>query len=77
MMDGLHRKYIVTKTDGSPTDPDADYFVLRIDTDAHARHAARTYARSVQACNPQLADDIHRRCDEHGIRVLETIFRAD
>ena len=33
---GLHAKYRVTKRNGS-TEPDADYFVLRLDTDPAAR----------------------------------------
>jgi len=32
------------KADGSPVDPNAMYFVLRIDTDPHARIALRAYA---------------------------------
>lgn len=70
-MRGLYQKYVIAKADGSPVDPNADYFVLRLDTDPRARHAARTYARNVQADNPQLADDIRRRCDEHHLRELE------
>jgi formylglycine-generating enzyme required for sulfatase activity len=30
---GFYRKYNVTKTDGSPVDPNAQYLVLRLDTD--------------------------------------------
>lgn len=62
---GLHRKYIITKADGSPVDPEADYFVLRLDTDPTARHAARTYARNIEGRNPQLAEDIRDSCDRH------------
>ena len=39
-------------------DPKAIYFVLRLDTDPHARVAARAYAESVRAENPQFARDI-------------------
>lgn len=39
-------------------DPNAVYFVLRLDTDPHARNAAFAYARSVQSENPQFAKDI-------------------
>jgi transcriptional regulator with XRE-family HTH domain len=41
---GLWRKYRVSKTDGTAADPDADYFVLRLDEDPAARHAALQYA---------------------------------
>lgn len=44
---GLHQKYNVTKANGTPTDPDAVYFVLRLDTDQHARVAAIEYAESL------------------------------
>jgi hypothetical protein len=44
-MTGLFKKYIVKKADGSDVDPDAQYFVLRVDTDDDARFALATYAR--------------------------------
>ena len=68
--DGLYGKYIVTKSDGSPVDPKADYFVLRLDTDKTARHAARTYARNIQSTMPGLADGIRERCDRHALRDM-------
>lgn len=70
-MRGLHKKYTITKADGSAVDPEADYFVLRLDVDPVARHAARTYARNIEARNPQLAADIRKRCDMYGLRDLE------
>ena len=44
MTQGLFNKYTVTKNDGTPTDPNAQYFVLRIDTDPAARVALIQYA---------------------------------
>lgn len=41
---GLFKKYLVLKRDGSPVSRDAQYLVLRLDTDAAAREAAITYA---------------------------------
>jgi len=41
---GLYGKYIIQKADGSPMDPHADYFVLRLDTDPVARRAALEYS---------------------------------
>lgn len=64
-MKGLYGKYVISKADGSTVDPDADYFVLRLDTDARARHAARTYARNIESVNPKLAADIRERCDRY------------
>ena len=55
---GLYGKYIVTKTDGEPTEPQAQYFVLRIDTDPHAQKALVAYARSIKKDNPTLAEDL-------------------
>jgi len=43
-MSKLYNKYRIVKTDNTPTDPDAVYFVLRIDTDPAARVALLVYA---------------------------------
>lgn len=48
-------KYIIKKADGSSIDPDAWYFVLRIDSDPHARAAAMEYCRSIRKENPKLS----------------------
>ena len=45
-------------------DPEAVYFVLRLDTDPHARAAAREYARSVKDENPEFAEDILKKIHE-------------
>lgn len=55
---GLYRKYRVEKTDGSPVDRNAQYLVLRIDTDEHARKAALAYAKAVRSGNEDLATEI-------------------
>lgn len=60
MSKGLHDKYIATKTDGLPVDPDARYFVLRIDTDLCAWLALNTYAKAVEQENKELANDLFR-----------------
>lgn len=58
--DGLEpERYIISKANGEPTDPNAKYFVLRYDKDPHARRALREYAKSVEGENPQLAADIY------------------
>jgi len=62
---GLYRKYIVSKVDGSPVDAAADYFVMRLDTDKTARLAARLYAHYVKDSNPELAKDLRDRCDKY------------
>ena len=63
---GLYGKYRVEKTDGSPLDPKAIYFTLRIDTDPHARAAIRAYIESCREENPELAGDLERILAEVG-----------
>lgn len=55
---GFRHKYHITKADGTPCDPAAVYFVLRIDEDPHARRALSRYADSVEKVNPQFAQEI-------------------
>ena len=43
-MDELYEKYVVTKADGQPIDPEAVYFVLRVDNDDDALFAAMLWA---------------------------------
>ncbi len=59
---GLHQRYVVAKADGTPVDPLAIYFVLRIDAHgddpAHieaCRAAAIAYADVVQSGDPKFA----------------------
>lgn len=61
---GIYGKYIIQKADGSRLDPEACYFVLRLDTDRAARIAMAQYARSCRKENPTLADDIERCLEE-------------
>lgn len=58
MMAGLYGKYKIEKTDGHTIDPDAKYFVLRYDTDPHARVALEAYANSIWTKNYLLAIEI-------------------
>jgi hypothetical protein len=59
---GWYGKYIIEKSDGSPIDPDAEYFVIRIDKDPAARIAARAYAGAIKYKNQQLYKDIITKC---------------
>lgn len=63
---GLYGKYRIAKADGTPTDPKAQYFVLRIDTDQAARMALQTYANYVEHDSPALADDLRQWLDATG-----------
>jgi len=62
--DGLHLKYIVTKADGSSVDPDAQYFVLRLDPKAKHREAAivaiMAYADAIEDDLPSLAAELRQ-----------------
>lgn len=49
MNKGLYGKYNISKANGEPTDPNAQYFVLRLDTDKHARAAVNAYADSIMS----------------------------
>ena len=60
---GFYRKYNITKVDGSPVDPDAQYLVLRLDTDRAACLAALTYADETD--NPVLAQDLREVAERH------------
>ena len=55
---GLYGKYITTKADGSPVDPGAQYFTLRIDTDLGARKALVTYIEHCADHDRQLAREL-------------------
>lgn len=58
-------KYKVAKTDGTPCDSDAKYFVLRIDSDPHARAALRTYAYSVSHVNKPFSLELVELLKKH------------
>jgi hypothetical protein len=57
-MSKLFLKYNVSKKEG-PTDPNAVYFVLRIDQDFAARMALQTYAATIIQVDPEFAQDIY------------------
>jgi hypothetical protein len=59
-MNGLYRKYNVEKN-GKETDPEADYFVLRLDSDDNARQALLLYAQLIEDTNKLLAKEIRQK----------------
>ncbi len=63
IVQGLYDKYDIVKKNGQ-TDPEAVYFVLRLDTDPHARIAALAYAQSAKPTNLNLAMDIVLKVNE-------------
>jgi hypothetical protein len=63
MSKGLYNRYVVSKADGSASDPAAIYFVLRPNSKdkVHAeasKEALLIYAKRVQSFYPELAADI-------------------
>lgn len=67
--DGLYKKYIVQKTDGSPIDPKARYIILRVDDNgattelektyrAAARGGVAEFARKIADFAPGLSEDL-------------------
>ena len=73
-MSNLFNKYKIEKQDGSLVDPQAQYFILRIDTDPHARYAGYAYAASISGRDDDFADELRawvKRYDgavEHGVQ---------
>jgi hypothetical protein len=71
MSKGLIKKYRIQKADGTPTDPKAEYFVLRLDyhrgTETDAAHveacraAIAEYARAIRPVLPKLAEDLFEK----------------
>jgi hypothetical protein len=71
---GLHGRYIIQHADGSPTDPNAVYFVLRLDKKGRdelhtlaCRYAARAYSRFVTSGEvphlSQVGVELEKLCD--------------
>ena len=65
---GLHQRYIVSKTSGKPVDEDAEYFVLRVDKNgkdpkhiAACRKAVLKYAEEIADHLPELSKDLINR----------------
>ncbi len=60
-MSSLYGKYIVKRTDGKD-DPDAEYFVLRLDSKAKNQEASliaiRAFTNAIQHSSPELANDL-------------------
>lgn len=71
--EGLHRKYEIRHTDGSPVDPNGQYFVLKLNSadPAHreaCRAALQTYAEKIKDVLPQLAKDLFVLLDDEESR---------
>jgi len=67
MSKGLYRKYEISRTDGTPIDPDNEYFVLKVEGNGDERHmeacrkAILVYAEEVKEFLPHVSKDIKSR----------------
>lgn len=71
MMAELYRKYHITKTDGSPIDPAADYFVLRLDSGEYVdacRAALHTFCVHIETLNPELVADLETHMIQYDLK---------
>lgn len=66
-MANYKNKYTISKTNGKPIDPEADYFVLRLDTDPFARIALIAYANSVRNSDKEFADQLDQKLAEYNL----------
>jgi hypothetical protein len=71
-MGNLFKKYNVTKNDGSSVDKNAQYFVLRIDTDPAARKAVLRYSSYISEVDPEFANELFNWVMEY--EVKNTIY---
>jgi hypothetical protein len=69
---GWYNKYKIEKTDGSKLDPNACYFVLRLDKDPVARKAMLVYATTVE--DSQLGADIMQILNEFDPELMQEHF---
>jgi len=67
---GFHQRFNLSKVDGTPIDPEAVYFVLRLDGKgrdpkhiAACRKAALAYADAIESSLPVLASDLRKICN--------------
>lgn len=72
MSSGLHKKYLVLRSDGKPIDPDNEYFCLKIAGKGDPRHidackkALMVYAEEIRDYLPELSKDLKDNYGELG-----------
>jgi hypothetical protein len=65
--DGLHQRFKIQHIDGQADDPNAEYFVLRLDSGGEPHHVAAsrqallTYALGIKHHLPKFSDDLVHR----------------
>ena len=64
---GLHNKYVISRTDVTPIDPENVYFILKLEGEGDSIHmdacrkAVLKYADEIEGYIPQLAKDLRER----------------
>ena len=64
---GLHNKYVISRTDGTPINPANVYFILKLEGEGDPIHmeacrkAVLKYADEIENHIPQLAKDLRER----------------
>ena len=77
---GVYNKYTIQKTDGSKVDPNAKYFVLRIDKPENEieREAIRYYAdRQIERGDSSFGMDLYKRLTHWDIPYPKTVEDLD
>lgn len=76
---GLHQRYIVTKADGSPVDPNAIYFVMRLDSGGKdpthiqaGRNAACEWANTILGMG-----DVAKHLHQTALETIELVERLE
>lgn len=65
--EGLHLRYHISKISGEPIDENAEYFILRLDSNGDTEHvkacreAINTYANVIETIQPKLSEDLKNR----------------
>jgi hypothetical protein len=72
---GLHQRYNITKVDGGPVDPDAMYFVLRIDGNASADDPAHIAACQLAALTYCKCAEEHPHLAKMAAELRELVYR--
>jgi hypothetical protein len=65
----VYKKYHIEKEDGTACDPNAVYFVLRIDKDLAAREALKAYAMAVRGSDYEFFESILQYLDDTPITL--------
>lgn len=70
----LYNKYNISKTDGSPIDPNAKYIILRYDANSKdfgpSQAAIKIYAEQIKHSNPKFALDLIKELDKEYLKRL-------